>query len=110
MHIRISGPGAHCANGLQELVGGDALTGWPNNVASIYGSCDRCRAIWASWFIAPTAEEENARDAKAQSLDQFCDRRAPRRGAKSCANWSVVVLLSAGSRVIRRLSWPVPPL
>ena len=58
MDIRISGPGAHRANGLLELAGGNALTGWPNNVARIHGSCDRCRAIRARRFTA-TAEEEH---------------------------------------------------
>ena len=59
MNIRISGRGAHRANGLLELAGGNALTGWPNNVARIHGSCDRSRAIWARRCTAATAEEEH---------------------------------------------------
>src|ERR1700756_1397778 len=47
MNIGISTPGAHPPNGLLELAGGNALTDRPNNVASIHGSGDRCRAIWA---------------------------------------------------------------
>ncbi len=59
MNIRISGPVAHRVNGLLELAGGNALTGWPNNVGRSHSSCDRCRAIRARRLTAATAEEEH---------------------------------------------------
>ena len=68
MDIRISGPGAHRANGLQELAGSNALTGWPNNIASIYGSCDRgfpkfenpVNVLFTFRVESPTGDRKNA--------------------------------------------------
>src|SRR4029077_9943304 len=59
MNIRVSGPVAHSVNGLLELAGGNALPGWPDNVARSHGSCDRCRGIRAGRSTASTAEEEH---------------------------------------------------
>ena len=57
MNIRVSGPVAHSVNGLLELAGGNALTGWPNNVGRSHSSCDRCRGIRARWLTAATARK-----------------------------------------------------